>query len=517
MGCASDRAGLCFSESSALGARVTYRQRDPEATVLFRAVQDHLEDFLEEARRRSPEGSGVPRFVEDELRRFLECGSLANGFARLKCEDCGGERFVPFSCKRRGVCPSCAGRRMSERAAHLVDTVMPYAPVRQWVLSLPFALRYRMAWDHRLSRRVLRCFIRELDKFYRKQARKLGIRRAKTGAVTVIQRSGGALNLNVHFHTAALDGVFTMSADGKLAFDGTRPPSGDEIKELVKRIRKRVLKMLKRARISLVAEDVWDDPLVDEYPALAAACSASIQQLIALGPRAGRQVMRLGQEPNPDEVEHAKRRKNTRHARFQGFDLYASPPVGAKDRSRLERMLRYLLRPPVAQGRLHDFADGRVALELKEPWNDGTSHILFEPLELLEKLAAIIPRPQSNQIIYHGVLGARAKWRKQVVKYGRPEMPVDDDADAAEPEKQSNYISWSDLMRRTFNIDVMMCTDCGGRMKFIALIEDPDVIKKILEHEGLPTETPKPRPARPPPEQQEIDFDGFSDADVYAE
>jgi hypothetical protein len=222
--------------------------------------------------------------------------------------------------------------------------------------------------------------------------------------------------------------------------------------------------------------------------------------------------MRAGVDRDPEELEHARKFKSTRHARYQGFDLYASPPVAAKDRNRLERMLRYMLRPPVAQGRLVDFTDGRVALELKQPWDDGTSHIVFEPLELLEKLAAIIPRPQSNQIIYHGVLGARAKWRKQVVKYGRPELPdlpeTDDvdDGKSTEPEDGPRYYTWAELMRRTFDIDVMMCEQCGGRMQLLALIEDPAVIKKILEHLGLPTEPPRPRPARPPPEQQDLEF-----------
>lgn len=63
--------------------------------------------------------------------------------------------MVPFSCKRRGFCPSCGGRRMAERAAYLVDEVLPQVPVRQWVLTLPYRLRYRLAWDHALCRAVL--------------------------------------------------------------------------------------------------------------------------------------------------------------------------------------------------------------------------------------------------------------------------------------------------------------------------------------------------------------------------
>src|SRR5213596_807259 len=95
-----------------------------------------------------------PRF-ELELRSFLECGVLAHGFLRVHCDACGEDRVVAFSCKGRAVCSSCGGRRMADTAAHLVDRVLPKVPVRQWVLSLPFALRYRLAYDARLVRDVL--------------------------------------------------------------------------------------------------------------------------------------------------------------------------------------------------------------------------------------------------------------------------------------------------------------------------------------------------------------------------
>jgi len=160
--------------------------------VLHKVVRENLEEFLREARGGSEDGEGVPDFVEEELRKFLACGSLAGGFARLKCEACGKEKLVPFSCKRRAACPSCAGRRMAGLAAHLVDSVFPLVPVRQWVLSLPFALRYKLAWDHDLSRKVLRVFWRALDRYQRRRAKERGHPNAQTGAVTVIQRAGGA-------------------------------------------------------------------------------------------------------------------------------------------------------------------------------------------------------------------------------------------------------------------------------------------------------------------------------------
>jgi len=102
----------------------------------------------------------VPRFVEREIRAFLHCGILAHGFVRVHCDECGLDRVVAFSCKGRGFCPSCGGRRMADTAAHLVDRVLPEVPVRQWVLSLPWQLRYRLAYDAPLVQGVLGIFVR---------------------------------------------------------------------------------------------------------------------------------------------------------------------------------------------------------------------------------------------------------------------------------------------------------------------------------------------------------------------
>jgi Transposase zinc-binding domain len=117
-----------------------YRPRDAEHAVLYRVIDENLDAFLETARRHA-DGAPLPTFVEQEFREFLTCDVLAHGFARLRCTDCALERLVPFSCKGRGFCPNCGGRRMTESAARLVDEVLPRVPVRQWVLSLPYLLR----------------------------------------------------------------------------------------------------------------------------------------------------------------------------------------------------------------------------------------------------------------------------------------------------------------------------------------------------------------------------------------
>lgn len=116
----------------------SYARCKPEASDLYQIVQQELETFLAGSSARE---QPVPRFVARELRGFLRCAILASGFVRVHCDGCGLDRGVAFSCKGRGFCPSCGGRRMADTAAHLVDRLLPEVPVRQWVLSLPFALR----------------------------------------------------------------------------------------------------------------------------------------------------------------------------------------------------------------------------------------------------------------------------------------------------------------------------------------------------------------------------------------
>ncbi|MBM3357946.1 MAG: hypothetical protein FJY54_09490 [Betaproteobacteria bacterium] len=176
---------------------VHYERRRPEETVLHGLVREHLERFLAEVQART--GTGLPGFVKEEFDAFLECGILAHGFLRVRCAGCAHEKRVAFSCKRRGFCPSCGARRMAQSAAVLVDEVIFQVPVRQWVLSFPIGLRILFAARPELLTPVLRLIHRVIAGFVLRQA---GLKRvtADTGAVTLIQRFGSAVNLNIHLH-----------------------------------------------------------------------------------------------------------------------------------------------------------------------------------------------------------------------------------------------------------------------------------------------------------------------------
>ena len=296
--------------------------------------------------------------------------------------------------------------------------MLPQVPVRQWVLSLPYRLRYLLAWDHGLARAVLAVAVRALLGFHRQRARRPGIHGGRSGSVAVIQRFGGGLNLNVHFHTLLPDGVFFEGQEAVLGFRPLPPPTDDEVGGVLARITARVQRLLRhRALDPWEADGVQADPLVDESPALAGLSSASVQRRVALGPRAGARVWRVG-----DELD-APRWLSTapRHAYLAGFDLHANVAVPAADRARLEQLCRYLLRPAVARDRL--LADGRVVLTLKSAWTDGARQLLFEPLTLLEKLAALIPRPRINLVLYHGVLARTAAGERGWWPAGRRRRP----------------------------------------------------------------------------------------------
>jgi hypothetical protein len=157
------------------------------------------------------------------------------------------------------------------------------------------------------------------------------------------------------------------------------------------------------------------------------------------------------------------------------------------------------LRPPVAEDRLSLAPDGSVLVRLKTPWRDGTSHIALEPLELLEKLAALIPRPYVNPIVYHGVLAPNAKWRREVVDFGRPRLERPSSATTPKKLAAPHNRTWAELMRRGLDIDVLECPDCGARLRFVAAILLSSAIRRILRHLGLPSDPVELAPARAPP------------------
>jgi hypothetical protein len=159
--------------------------------------------------------------------------------------------------------------------------------------------------------------------------------------------------------------------------------------------------------------------------------------------------------------------------------------------------VRYCARPPLANDRLKKLLDGRYLLTLKTRWRGGTTHLRLDPIELMERLAAQIPKPRINLVLYAGVLAPNAKLRAEVVRHARPTaLP---DPPATETQTRSERETWSELMRVTFQLDVLACPRCGGRLRHIATILDTRVARRLLEHLGLAARAPPELPPRDPP------------------
>ncbi len=462
---------------------------------MYGAVLDSLETLLATT---ADAGHSLPGFVERELRAYLTCGLLPNGFARVRCPDCGFDRLVAFSCKGRGFCPSCLSRQMADTAARLVDHVLPHVPYRQWVLTLPVPVRYLVAYDATLHAEVLRAFLRAVFRWLRHKAKDLfdlrSVTHAHPGAVTVTQRAGSALNLNPHFHSIVTDGVFVQeSPDHDPVFHALPAPNHGDIADVAWEACLATIDILRRRGLWTDAEPA-DDTLALDEPALAACAAASVHGTLATGPRAGGRVLRLygaAANHNHDDTRVVQ-------TPGYGFNLHAQRRVAAADRGGLERLCRYILRPPIANDRLRRQDDGTIHLRLTRPWRDGTTHIVFTPLELTEKLVPLIPAPRVNRIRYHGVFAPNARLRSALVPTPVGDTDPAECHDPTTPQRHPARLGWAALMARVFDIDVLECPKCKARMQQIAWVMRPSAIRAILDSVGLPADSPVPHPARLP-------------------
>ena len=243
----------------------------------------------------------------------------------------------------------------------------------------------------------------------------------------------------------------------------------------------RVTRTLVRAGV-LVAED--EQPYLDlqmdsPYEQLA---GAAIRYVIAAGPQAGRATMRLHDPLLAVEASEANTKPFT--AARDGFSLNCAVSCEVHERGKLERLCRYMARGPIAHERLSVDGDGLVVLELKRAFNDGTTHVLFEPQDFIARLAALVPRPKAHLVRYHGLLAPNARQRADIV--ARPKVAVKVSAnDECESNVGGAPLGWMARLKRVFAIDLKRCPHCGGELRVIAVITEPGVISRILEHMGL--------------------------------
>lgn len=263
-------------------------------------------------------------------------------------------------------------------------------------------------------------------------------------------------------------------------FRWVKAPTSEELTQLAHTIAQRVGRFLERqgllerdAENSYLASDA-----VDEDP-MNPLLGHSIIYRIAVGPQAGRKVFTLQTLPACDPEEQF----GDTPGLVAGFSLHADVAAKAHERKKLERLCRYISRPAVSEKRLWLTSGGKVRYELKTPYRDGTTHVIFEPLDFVAKLAALVPRPRVNLTRFHGVFAPNSKHRALVTpaKRGKGNKTKASDEPQTPTERRA-AMTWAQRLKRVFDIDIETCRECGGAVKVIACIENPVVIKKILTH-----------------------------------
>jgi hypothetical protein len=459
------------------------------AALLQDVVEEYLEPFFA---RCAQQGRSPQPFVRREFLRFLDCQDLDLGYVGVVCPECNLMRKVPFSCKRRGFCPCCLGRRMLDRAAFLTDQVLGDIPVRHLSIAFPPPLRYLLPYDPDLVTELLQAYTESLFHSLRWRAKRIlglaSVNHAHPGAVTAIHRCSSNLQANIHFHSIVPDGVFVCeSPGGPVVFRELPAPTDDEVAGIAS-------DFCRRTRDILVRRGLWTDLPVDADEAPLAGEGSSkaprpiIHGLLSMGPHGGqREVRYFGRAAQSDEAVSQP------DPAGYSFDLYARRAVSAGDRKGLEAMAQYILRPPLAGGDLTRESDERIVLHLRRARRDGTTEVALEPLELMDKLAALIPRPRANTLRFHGVYAANAHLREQVVP--RLERPMNPEGVCQDRSRRS---TWAELLRRVFGVDLFTCPRCSSRMQRIAYIVDRYGVERPLHAAGQFTEPPVAQPAAQP-------------------
>ena len=447
-----------------------YVARNPYKTDLHALVRENYRQVFYD---KEVEGSNLPFHLEREFKKYLICGIPSYGMARLQCPCCLKDKFVAFSCKGRTICPSCTGRRTADTAKHLLEEVIPAVAVRQWVLSMPYSFRFLLSTKPEFLRKALSIYHRTINRHYQQKAKKLNLINPKVGAITVIQRFGQALNLNAHFHTLYMDGVFHENYLGEEVFYELIP-THEEVVQVTGILKKRLERLMAR-----------EENADSEDTSLALIQGQSVQNRDEMF----KTPLKIGKVWDPPFQEF----KGTRCCYNDGFSLHANVKILSHLRSGLEQLCRYVLRGPLSKDRIsYDGENGKVNLKLKNQYLDGTTHLQFSPEQFIKRVIALIPPPRQNLIRYIGVFGARHKKRSIITGLAKPKK---------EKVKKKTYRTpWAELLKHVFKYEVSDCEHCGTKLVLIATITSRHVCHKILNHLGLPIYEVNAKAPRGPPE-----------------
>jgi hypothetical protein len=416
-------------------APAVYRPRRPERTAFYRLLDMHFEAYrMVHEERFEPRHGPLRPVVPKVVAQYLDCGRLHAGFARVRCPRCRAEHLLAFSCQTRNFCPSCQAKRAALFAEKLREEILAPVDHRHMVFTIPRVLRGLFERERRLLGLLSRCAFEAVTRCYRAA---LGRSAGVPGYVGSIQTFGGRANFHPHVHALVSEGLFTR--EGEFL------------------------------------------PLLDYDRELERAIEEGFRRLV---------LTRLFRE----ERLSSRFLDNLLTWRRSGFSVFGRQRIPNEEPARLAHMARYLVRPPVATGRVSSSPDGRVLLEVPADPATGAEVLVLDPLEWVHRITTQIPDPRRHLVRYAGAYANRCRRQYRREGHGvRVVAPVRED----EPPR-TGRASWARLLRRLFEVDPLLCPACGAEMKVVWVITEPRVIDGILRHLEK-SGKPDPFDARAPP------------------
>jgi hypothetical protein len=399
-----------------------YKPRNPKASQYYQCVELYHETLEACWEKRYERQYGFWRpYVKDVMLRYLDCGDLQCGFARVKCKGCGHEYLLPFSCKRRHFCPSCHQKRVIEFGEWLCEEVLKAVPHRQWVLSIPKRLRIYFMFDRSLLAKLSLCGWKVLNR-YLKQA--VPHDDAKPGTVITVHSFGSFQEFHPHLHILSSDGCFY----GNGAFMKIPNPSPGDLEDA---FRYEVFKMLK-------AEGKITDMVIE----------------------------------------------NMMSWHHSGFNIYCGRPIFPADKKGIGDLASYIIRASFSQERMRyipeDQSSGSTAQVIYQS-KDGKTAKIFDAIDWLAQLTTHIPNKREPLVRYYGFYSNRCRGDRKKTDNDHEILSVADSDMSSKAFRQN----WARLIRKIYEVDPLICPKCKGEMRIIAIIDEYQVIKKILKHLGL--------------------------------
>jgi len=408
-----------------MGEKV-YKPRHPKRTKLWQCLHVHFDDYLNHYKEKYEKTYGYLRpIIEDVVNKYLECGDLSKGFARIVCQKCKQEYLLAFSCRGRWFCPSCHQKKVLHFGENITANIAYPVPHRQYVFCLPIMLRAYFKHDREMLTKLCQQAYKCLQEFMRASLR---LPQGQAGMVMAIQTYGEYLNFHPHIHAAVADGLFTSQG-----MFYVMPRLNTQALEEMFRVR--VIRLLVAKR--KLAKDLGGKLL------------------------------------------------GWRHS---GFSVHKGEVVKREARLGLERLAQYIIRNLFSEEKMmYNEKMGSIIYRSKPNPKVKGNFKVFTAGEFIGAITQHIPDKGFQLVRYYGwysnkCRGIRAKIKKCEVARGlqKTETEIIDISSCQAPKVPSK--KWRELIKKIWEVDPLICPRCGGEMRIVALLDDSEIIEKILRH-----------------------------------